>query len=367
MSFSCGIVGLPNVGKSTLFNAITNNNVEASNYPFCTIEPNHGVVAVPDPRLDRLTQLFSSQKTIHATVEFTDIAGLVKGASQGEGLGNQFLANIRTCDAIIQVVRVFEDENITRDGKLDPLGDLEVINTELILADLQTIENKIEAIKKKIRANRDKEAVKAQEIYERLKAHLETGGLARQLEFSEDEYVLAVRDCHLLTQKPMMVVANVSEAEVNSYDSNALYQTLKKHLDSENIQVLCLSAKIEGEISQLEPEERPEFMEMAGLSESGLDRLIVTGYKLLELQTFFTAGEKETRAWTVRRGATAPQAAGVIHTDFEKGFIKAEIGSFEDIDRLETMNKVREEGKLRMEGKAYIMQDGDVCHFRFNN
>lgn len=366
MGFSCGIVGLPNVGKSTLFNAITRAEVEASNYPFCTIEPNHGVVAVPDDRVDLLADFSKSQKKIFTTVDFTDIAGLVAGASHGEGLGNQFLSHIREVDAIIQVVRVFPDEDVVHDGPVSPLEDLDIINTELVLADLETCEKKIISYTKAVRAQNDKKAKEGLAIFENVKAHLESGALLNTFERTHQEFVSFLRDCHFLTIKPMMIAANVGEKQFDDLGQNAMYQSLKNYAENAGYPLVELSAKMELELAGLSPEDAAEYLEMTGLTESGLHRLIKAGYGLLGLITFFTTGEKETRAWTVRQGACAPEAAGVIHSDFEKGFIKAEVVSYEEFCKYKSFQGVKEAGKLRIEGKDYLVQDGDICVFRFN-
>jgi hypothetical protein len=369
LGFSCGIVGLPNVGKSTLFNAITKSSVEAANYPFCTIEPNQGIVAVPDSRLAVLAKICESVKTIPTTVEFIDIAGLVKGASKGEGLGNKFLSHIRQVDAIVEVVRIFEDANITRDTPVDPLADLDIIHTELILADLDSAEKRLLTLEKALRSG-DKDAKLKKEILDRVLAHLGSGKLLNQMQYTEAENVLVLRELHFLTIKPMLFVANVAESEVTSYESNPHWSKLKSFADSLGFSVIPLSAKLESEVSELAKSDEAsamEYLEAAGLKEPGLNRLIIEGYRILNLITYFTAGETETRAWTIQKNTLAPQAAGVIHSDFEKGFIKAEVASYADLSSLGSYAKCRENGKLRIEGKAYVVQDGDVCHFRFNN
>ncbi len=353
MALSIGIVGLPNVGKSTLFTALTRKSVGASNYPFCTIEPNVGVVPVPDARLDRLAELVSPQQVLPAVVEFVDIAGLVRGASAGEGLGNQFLANIRETDAIAEVVRFFEDEDVVHvDGKVDPAADVDTIKTELVLADLGTVEKALPRLEKE--AKRDKtsgaKAAAARRVYE----HLSAGHRARTMTVTPEERE-ALRDLHLLTMKPMLYVANVSE--------DRLGEPLDD-IDGERPIPIC--ARVESELAELEPAEAAEYLDSLGLEEPGLNTLIRAAYELLGLQSYFTAGEKEVRAWTVRTGAKAPEAAGVIHTDFERGFIKAEVISYADYDELGTEAAARAAGRLRIEGKEYVVQDGDVMHFRFN-
>ncbi|MFT5087565.1 MAG: GTP-binding protein YchF [Candidatus Latescibacterota bacterium] len=363
VAINIGIVGLPNVGKSTLFNALSAAGAESANFPFCTIEPNVGVVPVPDERLDQLAKIFSSEKIIPTSLEFVDIAGLVKGASQGEGLGNQFLGNIRECNAIAHVVRCFDDDNIVHvDGSVDPLRDIEVIDTELCLADLSTVEKRISRASKMARSG-DKEARAEMEILEPLSAHLDEGKSVRFMGLS-DEQRLLIRGMHLLTDKPVMYLANVSEGDAADPDSNPHVQKLKAAVAG--APVICMSAAIEAEISQLDEEEQKGYLESLGLSESGLDQVIREGYTLLDLITYLTAGPKETRAWTVKRGASAPEAAGVIHTDFQHGFIKAEVMRVEDLVELGGEAAMKAAGKLRIEGKEYTVVDGDVMHFRFN-
>lgn len=360
-----GIVGLPNVGKSTLFNAITRAGAEAANYPFCTIEPNVGVVAVPDERLDKLEEIIPTQKVTPTTIRFVDIAGLVQGASRGEGLGNKFLAHIREVDAIAQVVRCFEDENITHvSGRVNPLGDIEVINTELALADLETVERRMERTKKLLKGN-DKKAQAELHVLDKIYAALNEGNPVRTVELNDDEKAL-VRDIHLLTVKPILYVANVAEEEIADPDNNPFVRQVRKYAADEHAEVVVISAKVESEIAELEDAEARVFLADLGLFESGLNKLIKASYRLLGLMTFFTAGETEIRAWTITQGTKAPQAAGKIHTDFEKGFIRAEVVSFEELISAGSYAVARERGQMRLEGKDYVMLDGDVVHFRFN-
>ncbi|MFH0873243.1 MAG: redox-regulated ATPase YchF [Candidatus Komeilibacteria bacterium] len=353
MSFSLGIVGLPNVGKSTLFQALTKKKVDASNYPFCTIDPNVGVVAVPDERLAKLAVMSKSDKIVPTAIEFVDIAGLVKGASTGEGLGNKFLTHIREVDAIAQVVRAFEDPNVIHvHGQVDPIGDREVINLELILADLEVVNNRLSRAKQQAKGIVAKEAVKEIELLEKIKAHLEANRLATELSLTEEE-VKAIRSLNLLTLKPMIYIYNVSEDEL------AKQQNLPPN-------TIAICAKIESEVAELPENERQEYLQALGIKTTGLDNLISTSYKLLNLLTFITTGPMESKAWTIVAGTKAPQAAGVIHTDFEQGFIRAEVVNWQELLNCGSWNGAREQGKLRMEGKDYIMQDGDVVHFHFN-
>jgi GTP-binding protein YchF len=365
MSLSVGIVGLPNVGKSTLFNAITQAGAESANYPFCTIEPNVGVVEVPDERLDNLASIVNPQKIVSTAFKFVDIAGLVEGASKGEGLGNKFLAHIREVDAIVQVVRCFIDENITHvAGKVDPLRDIEVITLELILADIETIEKRLDKSRKNLKGG-DKKVLQEVECLERVKEALYNDKPARTIELSEDEQSI-IKTLHLLTMKPVLYITNVSEDEVADADANVLVQKVKQYAKNESAGVIAVSAKVESEIAELEAEEKAIFLEELGLQESGLNRLIKAAYQLLGLETYFTAGVQEVRAWTIRRGTKAPQAAGVIHTDFERGFIRAEVVGYDALTESGSMLQAKEKGLLRLEGKEYVVQDGDVMHFRFN-
>ncbi|MEY9977232.1 redox-regulated ATPase YchF [Lysinibacillus sp. RC79] len=365
MALTAGIVGLPNVGKSTLFNAITKAGALAANYPFATIDPNVGIVEVPDARLDKLTELVIPKKTVPTAFEFTDIAGIVKGASKGEGLGNKFLAHIREVDAICQVVRCFVDENITHvSGAVDPIDDIEVINLELALADLESVDKRLQRVSKMAK-QKDKEAMIEEPILLKIKEQLENGRPARAAELSEDE-LKVIKGLHLLTIKPMLYVANVSEDEVADADNNEYVQKVREYAAAEGAQVITICAKIEEEISELDDEEKAMFLEELGIKESGLDQLIRTSYDLLGLATYFTAGVQEVRAWTFRKGMKAPQCAGVIHTDFERGFIRAETVAFDDLVEAGSQAAAKEAGKVRLEGKEYVVQDGDIMLFRFN-
>ena len=364
MALKCGIVGLPNVGKSTLFNCLSNAKAQSANFPFCTIEPNVGTISVPDTRLEKLEELVNPQRVVPTTMEIVDIAGLVKGASKGEGLGNQFLANIRETDAIIHVLRCFDDGNIVHvDGSIDPIRDKEVIDFELQLKDLETVEKRINSLSRAAKSG-DKEALKTYELAEKIKKHLEAGESVRSLEFNEAETEI-VKSFQLITAKPVLYLCNVDEASVK--DGNEYVEKVKELAKNEGAEVLVIGAKIEADITELDTyEERQMFLEELGLEEPGVNRLIRSAYKLLDLDTYFTAGEKEVRAWTVKKGSTGPQAAGVIHTDFEKGFIRAEVMKYDDFVQYGSENAVKEAGKFKVEGKEYIVQDGDIMHFRFN-
>ena len=359
-----GIVGLPNVGKSTLFNSITKAGAESANYPFCTIEPNVGIVAVPDERLEKLTKMYNAKKTTPAVVEFVDIAGLVKGASKGEGLGNKFLSHIRETDAICQVVRCFEDSNVVHvDGSVDPIRDIETINLELIFADIETIDKRLEKAKKMLKA--DKKYQAEIDLLEKVKLALENGMPARQLDYNEDEKEI-LKETFLLTTKPIIYIANVSEEQLSDLENDENVKKVKEYAEKEKAEVIPLCVKIEEELSTLDDDDKKEMLEALGLEESGLDRLIKKSYDLLGLMSFLTAGEPEVRAWTIKKGTKAPQAAGKIHSDIERGFIKAEVISYDDLMKEGSMVQAKEKGLVRQEGKEYIMQEGDIVLFKFN-
>lgn len=365
MALTAGIVGLPNVGKSTLFNAITKAGALAANYPFATIDPNVGIVEVPDERLDKLTEIVVPKKTVPTAFEFTDIAGIVKGASKGEGLGNKFLAHIREVDAICQVVRAFNDENVTHvSGKIDPIDDIEIINMELILADLESVEKRLPRLEKMAR-QKDKDAMAEAATLQKIKEGLENDQPVRSMEFNDEE-AKYVKNFHMLTQKPMLYVANVAEDALGSSEDNDHLEKIQEYAAKEGSEVIVISAKVEEEIAVLDEDEKEMFLEELGISESGLDKLIKASYDLLGLATYFTAGVQEVRAWTFKKGMTAPECAGIIHTDFKKGFIRAETVSYDDLIAAGSEAKAKEAGKVRLEGKEYIMKDGDVVHFRFN-
>ncbi len=364
MSLTAGIVGLPNVGKSTLFNAITKAGAEMANYPFATIDPNVGMVEVPDKRLDRIQELIPAKKIVPTTFEFTDIAGIVKGASKGEGLGNKFLENIRQTDAIVHVVRAFDDDDITTvSGKVDPIEDIDTINLELVMADLDAVNKRLSKVQRAAKG-RDKDALAELAVLNKIKPVLEDGKSVRSIDFSDDEKKI-VKGLFLLTSKPVLYVANISEDDMADPDNSKYMAAIKEHVKGDG-EVIGVAAAAEEQIAEMDDADKADFLEMEGVTEPGLNRLIRAAYKLLGLETFFTAGGPETRAWTFKKGTKAPQAAGIIHSDFERGFIRAEVMSFDDLDKLGSAAAVKEAGKLRLEGKDYVMQDGDIVEFRFN-
>ncbi|MDD6432369.1 MAG: redox-regulated ATPase YchF [Lactobacillaceae bacterium] len=364
MSLTAGIVGLPNVGKSTLFNAITKAGAEMANYPFATIDPNVGMVEVPDKRLDRIQELIPAKKIVPTTFEFTDIAGIVKGASKGEGLGNKFLENIRQTDAIVHVVRAFDDDDITTvSGKVDPIEDIDTINLELVMADLDAVNKRLGKVQRAAKG-RDKDALAELAVLNKIKPVLEDGKSVRSIDFSDDEKKI-VKGLFLLTSKPVLYVANISEDDMADPDNSKYMAAIKEHVKGDG-EVIGVAAAAEEQIAEMDDADKADFLEMEGVTEPGLNRLIRAAYKLLGLETFFTAGGPETRAWTFKKGTKAPQAAGIIHSDFERGFIRAEVMSFDDLDQLGSAAAVKEAGKLRLEGKDYVMQDGDIVEFRFN-